>query len=162
MTKLRTIPVRNRLVLFLNDFKNKPKEIISLESVLQSAKLVKDDAQRPNIAFRRVRLTLTRLRTHVVWGSDDGLRSSMGILQNFTNAKISELDRHIARQENVLGFKVSVDDLALVNVLQGEANLNEPIENISFLEILVVLYPSPYVVAQVPHIAVLHYDDQDV
>lgn len=52
------------------------------------------------------------------------------------DAKITEFDDITAREENVLRFKVTVEDFAVVDVLDGEEDLGEPIQNLLFREVL--------------------------
>ena len=58
-------------MLLLHDLENEPQKIIGDEGVLQRTQLVEDDAEGPHVALRRVRLTLARLRTHVIRRADN-------------------------------------------------------------------------------------------
>jgi hypothetical protein len=47
-------------------------------------------------------------------------------LEGFGNSEVSELYVPVFSHENVLGFDIAVDDLAIVDVFDGKTHLSEP------------------------------------
>ena len=58
--------------------------------------------------------------------------------QDLGNTEISDLDRVVASQKDILGLDIAMDHLAAVDVLKGKSNLNKPIENLKFSENLIL------------------------
>ena len=54
--------------------------------------------------------------------------------QDLGNAEVTELDNVEAVQEDVLALDVSVDDVVVVDVFDGEGGLGEEVEDVFFRE----------------------------
>ena len=128
--------------------------------MLKCAKLVQNYAQGPHIAFGRVGLALACLRTHIVGRAHHCLRRRVGILQHARDTKITEFNGEVTSQKYVLSFQIPMNDSAGMHVLKSQAYLDEPVENVCFLKKLFILYFSLDVVAEVAHLAVLHYNNE--
>ena len=48
----------------------------------------------------------------------------------FRDAKVSQLEQFVSRDENVLGLDVPVEDVLLVQVLEGKTDLDKPVPNL--------------------------------
>ena len=48
----------------------------------------------------------------------------------FRNSEVSQLEKFVGPDENILGLDISVDDVFLVQVLQRETNLHEPVPDL--------------------------------
>lgn len=58
-----------------------------------------------------------------------GRSSQLPTGQDLGNTKVSELEQTPRRHEDVLGLQIPVQDLTVVNVLHGEADLHEPVDD---------------------------------
>ena len=92
--------------------------------------LVKDTAQRPDITLLIVRLFLANLRREVVGSADSCLRAIIGVLKNTGDSEVTNLDLPTLRHENVLCLQVTMQNLSVMNVLDGQSHLDEPVENL--------------------------------
>ena len=61
-----------------------------------------------------------------------GHRVILCALKHFRNTEIPQFYRVALRQENVLRFDVSMQNLATVDVIKGKAELHEPIHDFGF------------------------------
>ena len=52
------------------------------------------------------------------------------MLQNPCNPEISNFDLATLRHEDVLSLQISMKDLSIMNVLDSQCHLNEPVENL--------------------------------
>ena len=87
-------------------------------------------------------------------------RQVQSMREPFRDPEISNLDHLLRSEKYVLRLEVAVEDVLLVDVLEGEGNLDEPAEDVRFWEILVRLPLPLHDHAQVASIRVFH-DDQD-
>lgn len=55
----------------------------------------------------------------------------MSLPQHFRDSKIAQLDETRLDDENVVRFYVAVQDLAFVQILERERDLNQPIANLA-------------------------------
>ena len=94
--------------------------------MLEGCHFIKDAPQRPHIALVVVWLVLTDLGGEVVWRANGRLGQLLRVLQHACNPKVAELDQVVAGEEDVLRFEVAVKDLAVVHMLDGEAQLHKP------------------------------------
>src|SRR5687767_13759687 len=94
--------------------------------------LVKNDAEREDVACRRDGISLGLLRRHVAHRADDdtGLCdscSTFGIRQislgQLRNAEIEDLDVSVIAEHQVLGLDVAMDDPACMSDCKGARNL---------------------------------------
>ena len=120
-----------------------------MERLFQGAKFVQDHTKSPDVRLGSVWLTLTGLWRHVVGCSDDCHGHLSGRLKHLTDAKVADFDGFTPREEHVLRLDVSVDNLATVDVLEGHADLNEPVEYLLLRETIVLLLLALYMVCKV-------------
>ena len=106
--------------------------------MFQRAELEKDNAKRPNITLRRVWLALAGLGCHIVWRSDHGHCSLRSGIEYFGDTKVTNLDSLATCEEHVLGFDVTMDNLALVDVFESQAYLDEPVKDFLLAELLIL------------------------
>ena len=85
--------------------------------------LDKDDAQRPDIALKRVLLAFHALGTHVVHRTDERADKGAGFVQLLCDAEICQLDEALTVHEDVVWLDIAMD-LPLANVQVGEAGEN--------------------------------------
>ena len=87
-------------------------------------------------------------------------RQVQSVREPFRDPEISNLDHLLRSEKYVLRLEVAVEDVLLVDVLEGKGDLDEPAEDVRFWEILVRLPLPLHDHAQVASIRVFH-DDQD-
>ena len=87
-------------------------------------------------------------------------RQVQSVREPFRDPEISNLDHLLRSEKYVLRLEVAVEDVLLVDVLEGKGDLDEPAEDVRFWEILVRLSLPLHHHAQVASIRVFH-DDQD-
>ena len=56
----------------------------------------------------------------------------ISVLQHPSDAEITDLDAPVGRHEDVLRLQVSVQNLPVVDVLDCERHLNEPVQDLVF------------------------------
>jgi hypothetical protein len=100
--------------------------------VAKSNHFVQDASKRPNIRLLVVRLLLADLWRQVIRSSYSCLSAIIGVLQNTSNTKVTNLDRPILVHEDVLSLQISVQNFPVVNMLNSESHLNKPVENLVF------------------------------
>ena len=98
----------------------------------ESNHFVQDASKRPNIRLLVVRFLLADLWRQVIRSSDSCLSAIIGVLQNTSNTKVTNLDRPILVHEDVLSLQISVQNFPVVNMLNSESHLNKPVENLVF------------------------------
>ena len=133
----------------MNNLEDEAEQIVCLKWLFEGAKLVQNDSEGPHISFRGVRITLTRFRSHVVWGTDYGHSNLRRRLEHFADAEITNFNRLAPRQEHILSLDVAMDHLSTVHVLEGHADLDEPLKDLFFGELLILLLLFLYVECQV-------------
>ena len=127
LLQLLGITIWNRTVCFLHDFVDKTKQIFTVKCVFQSTKLVQNATKGPYVRLVCVRLILTNFRRHVIGCTLHRLCHCHSIFEDFGYTEITKFDHTFFRKENILRFKISVQYLSIVNVLQSQAYLSKPI-----------------------------------
>ena len=87
-------------------------------------------------------------------------RQVQSMREPFRDPEISNLDHLLRSEKYVLRLEVAVEDVLLVDILEGKGDLDEPAEDVRFWEILVRLPLPLHHHAQVASIRVFH-DNQD-
>lgn len=85
----------------------------------------------------------------------------LSALQHFRDAEVTQLNGVVFGEENILGFQVSMKDLAAVNVFERETELNEPVHDFRLSERLVLGLLLSHMIGQIAVLAKLHYDNQN-
>ena len=98
----------------------------------ESAHLVQDAAKRPNIRLLVVWLLLADLWRQVVRRTNGCLSAIIGVLEDPSDTEVSNLDLSTLRHEDVLCFQVSMEDLAVMYVLDGKGHLYKPVKDLVF------------------------------
>lgn len=124
--------LRGSYVLPLDDFLGQLMQTLRVEGWHQGAHLVQQHSKRPDVRFEGVRLRLDDLRRQIVRSAHDSLCLRLGLAQHSGDAEVSQFDHALLRQENVLRLKITVQYLSVVDVLQGQADLCEPVEHVVF------------------------------
>ena len=85
---------------------------------------------------------MARFRAHVVRGTDHSHSKLIlsRVTQHLRNTKVTYLYRVVTRQEQILRFYVPMDNLLGVEVLEAEGRLHQPVEDVGFWDLLLVLY----------------------
>lgn len=122
-------------VLALDDFLCQLVQTLGVERRHQSAHLVQQHSKRPDVRFEGVGLRLDDLWREVVGSAHDGLCFGLGLAQDTGDAEVSQLDHASLGQENVLRLQVTVQNLSIVDVLECQANLREPVEHVVFVPV---------------------------
>ena len=124
------------VILTNNNLSSQLMKTLSIKWWLQSAHFVKEDTKRPNIRFKTIGLRLNDLGGKVIRCAYDCLGFGLGLTEHTSDTKISKLDHIVFCQEYVLRFQVSVQYLSIMNVLECEADLGEPIQHVILAPIL--------------------------
>jgi hypothetical protein len=110
-------------------------QVHALKGGLQGAKLIEHDAKRPDVALERVGAALYDLRTEIIGRPHHGFRNFHGVFQHARDAEIPQLDNVRAREEHILALYVAVEDFPIMHMLEAEAYLREPVEDLRLREI---------------------------
>jgi len=125
LVELRSEVARQFRVFTLDDLLGQLMEGLGVEGRLESGHLVEEDTERPDVGLKVVSFTLDDLRGQVVGGSYDGLGCRAGVREHTGDSEISELHNTAFSQENVLGLKITMENLLVVSVLDSKADLGE-------------------------------------
>ena len=129
-------------------------------------------SKRPDITLASLRMTLASFRRHIIRSSNNSHSNLSSSFQNFRYSKITNFDGVISCKENILRLQISMDNSATVQVLQTNADLNEPVKDIRFFDFLFLFNLSLQVKIKIANctqrgfnkqkltIAVLHYDNE--
>lgn len=143
------------------DFQYQSLHGISIKCVPQSHHLIQDTSQGPNIRFLVVGLLLTYLWRQIIRCSNCGLSAIIGMLEHSGNSKVTDLNGAILVHENILSLQVSVEDLSIVNMLNGEGHLNEPVQYLVLaIANLAYLLLISYLSVEVSAVGVVHDNTQ--
>ena len=96
----------------------------------KSDHFVQNATKGPNIGLLIVRFLLANFWTQVVRSTNCGLGAIVGVLEHTGNPKISNFYLSVLGHEDVLCFKVSVQDFTIMNVLYCECHLHKPVKNL--------------------------------
>lgn len=88
----------------------------SVERRLKCAHFVQKHAKGPNITLEVVGFRLDNLRRQIVRSTHNGLGLRGRFGKNTSDAEITELKDTAFRQEQVLGFKITMENLFVMNV----------------------------------------------
>ena len=108
---------------------------VSIEWRPQSTQLVEKYPQWPYIRSEGVGTILDYLGREVVGRPDDRSGVLPSRIQHPSNAEITQFNHPSSCEEHVLGFEISVEDLAIVHMLHSETHLCEPLKNKTFVHI---------------------------
>ena len=107
----------------------------ALERWTESTELVEHDAQRPDVALEGVGATFDDLRRKVVRGADHRPSHFDSVAKDSCNAEIAKFDDVLLCNKDILALDVSVEDLAVVDMLHAETDLSEPIHDLRLGEV---------------------------
>ena len=111
-------------------------QILSIERWHEGAHFVKKHTNAPYVRLVVVCVALHDLWAEVVRRSNYCGCHLSGRLEYACDSKITKFDNAVLHQENVLSFDVAVQDLSVVAVLESEANLGEPAQDLVFTEVV--------------------------
>ena len=124
------------VVLSHDDLPGELMETLGVEGRLERAHLVEQDAEGPDVGLEAVGLGLDDLGRQVVGRADHRLRLRLRLAQHARNTEVAQLYHVVLRQEDVLRLQVPVQYLSIVNVLQRQADLREPVQHVILAPIL--------------------------
>jgi hypothetical protein len=84
-------------------------------------------------------MVLAYFRTHIVRSSYHRHSCSVCILEHLGYSEVTQLDGIVPCQKDVLSLNVSMQNFPSMHVLQREAQLYEPIENLRLRKIFILL-----------------------
>lgn len=122
-----TIVLWNLRVGSFHNFRHQSFHTVCVKGMMQSDHLIKDAAKRPNVWFLIVRLFLANFWRQVIRSSNCSFCTIVCVLKNSSNSKVSNLDFSILSHEYILSFQISVENFSVMNVLDGQCDLNKPI-----------------------------------
>jgi hypothetical protein len=112
------------------DLENQPLHGVGVESMTKRHHLIEDTAKGPNIRLLVVGLLLANLWRQIVWSSDGRLGTVISVLENSCNTEITDFNGPILVHKDVLSLEISMQDLPIVNVLDGKRHLDKPVEDL--------------------------------
>jgi len=115
----------------------------ALEGRLEGAHFVENNSERPDVAFEVVGPVLDDLRAEVVGRAHHRFQIFCCVLQHASNPKVSKFYDVILGKEDILALQVPMEDLAIVDVLDCQANLGEPTEDLLLREVAALLLLDP-------------------
>jgi hypothetical protein len=127
LIKLGREVTRQFRVFTLDDSLGKLMERLGVEGRLESSHLVKQDTKGPDVRLKVVAFTLDDLRGEIIRGSYNSLGSRTGVREHTSNTEISKLHNATLSQENILRLEITMENLFIVSMLDGQANLSEDI-----------------------------------
>jgi len=104
--------------------------VLAIERRLECAKLVKKHSNAPHITLVVIGVVLDNLWAQIVGGTDHGSCHLVRRLHDASDAEIAQFDDVALSEEDVQCLDITMHDLAVVAVLQSEANLSEPMQDL--------------------------------
>lgn len=117
----------NVSIFTLNDFLCQLMKTLCIKWWLQSAHFIKQNTKWPNIRLEAIWLGLNNFRWEIIWCSNNCFSFGSCFTENSGNTEITKFNHTFFRKENILRFKISVQYLSIVDVLQSQAYLSKPI-----------------------------------
>jgi len=128
--------------------------------VFQCDHFLQNATQTPNVRFLIVWLFLADFGGEVIWRANGCLRTVLGVLEHACNAEVTYLDFVPYVEEDVLSLEVPVEDLAVVDVLDGKRDLHEPVQDLAFGEACADLLLLGDLLEHVAAVGLIHHDAQ--
>lgn len=101
----------------VDDLHGQHVNIGTVKRWFETAHFIQKYSQAPNVAFEVIGLIRYNLGAEVVWRAHDCCSLVRRFVQNFGNAKVTQFYNSILRQKYILCFQISVQNLAIVNML---------------------------------------------
>lgn len=146
--------VRNTGKLALDDLLVEALHVIGTERRHESAHLVEDTAEGPDVALAVVRLVAPYLRTRVV--RRPRLRIAQAFFYDFGDVKIAELGLHVLEQEEISALHVAVQDVPHVEGLESAHDLDEHVPDFLLLDVGLTLLIVADFLEDVTVVGILH------
>ena len=105
-------------------------QVLTVEGRAQRTHLIEKHAYAPDVSLVVISVALHDFWAQVVRSADDGSCHFSGGLKHSGDAEVAQFYESTIHKENVSGFDVTVEDLSVVAVLQCEANLSEPVQDL--------------------------------
>lgn len=132
--------------------------VLRLKGIAQSEHFVKDAAQTPHVRLLVVPAIFPNLRRHDEGRAYFGLGEVEGLAHELGDAEVADLHLVAGSDEDVVGLEVAVQDLLLVDVLEAQRQLDEPLEHLRLPQRTPLRAPPLQVLLQVAPLSVLHND----
>ena len=116
-------------------------EAVAFEWAAEGAELIQDATQHPHVRFVVVFLSHANLGGQVVWRTRLSLGHVQRIVELLWDAKVTNFSFVVFGEEDVLRLDVSVNDVPLVDVPQGQSELAKPVKYLLFRQTCVLLLP---------------------
>lgn len=133
---------------------------IGIKRVFKCDHLLQDTTQRPHVTLLVLGLFLADFGWEILRCADGGLRAVLGVLQHACDAEVAHLDLALAIQEYVLCLQVPVQYLPVMDVLDCQCNLHEPVQNLVLREASSDLFLLRDHLKHVSPVRVVHYNAQ--
>jgi len=117
-------------IIASENFEHQALHAVSVEGMAQCHHLIQNAAERPDVRLLVVRFFLADLWREVVRCANGSLCTVVSVLQHSRNSEVADLYRPVLVHENVLGLQVTMQDLTVVYVLDGQSHLHEPVEDL--------------------------------
>ena len=75
---------------------------------------------------------MTDLRGEVVGCSDSGLGAIIGMLEDTCDTEITNFDLSTLSHKDVLRLQITMENLSIMDMLDGKGHLDEPIQDLIF------------------------------
>ena len=110
---------RQSWILATHDLHAEVMHAGTFEGRSERAELVEHDTKGPYVTLEGVRPTFDDLWREVVWRAYHGTGHFDGVSEHSCDAEITQFDDVLSRQEYVLAFDITMQDLPVVHVLHA-------------------------------------------
>lgn len=148
----------DRPVRVPNDLIDNLTEWFTFEGPCQSAHFIEDTAEHPGITLEIVRLAHADLWWEVEGCAEACIRQLNRVLKLLRDAKVTDFNHVVFCDEDVLRLQIPMQHLVLVDVEKAEAELDEPVEDLTLWEALLVQLCLLDTFLKVTPLAVIHHD----
>ena len=111
----------------------------TLEWWSERAHFVKQNTKSPDISFGIILTCLDKLWCEIIGSTYDCFSLRLGGAENFGHTEVANFHLAILRHKDILRLDVSMQNLSVMQMLDTQANLSEPVENFVLTPVLRLL-----------------------
>ena len=141
VAELLAILLGQRGELAVEDLRHEALHVGRGEGALEGEDFVQEDAEGPHVSLLVVALVVPELGGEVVGGAAEGVGNDAGdgVVVLVAEAEVAELDEAGRGEEDVRALDIAVEHFVAVDVVEGEADLQEEEEGLVLLEVAEVI-----------------------
>jgi hypothetical protein len=103
---------------------------LGIEGVIESCNFIKDTPQTPDIRLLVIGFLLADLRRQVIWRPNSCIGAVVRMLEYSSNSEISDFNIALLRQEYILSFEISMQNLLVMHIVHRKSHLDKPCDNL--------------------------------